>query len=1584
MADILNPDNISSVVDGTDAALDSEGGSMALTPDNLGVLLDGSDVVGKTRSSDVAVQIAMTQKRTTDEQAFNLAKAEPSPDNALLSASNAVFAELEQGLRDAGSTFGDVTPEQLPAVIDQLIAGQEDINAMRNSPIATELSVIANATTIPLDVAVRETLAMNLAVRTEISRMLEATSKLDFISDIGGLFIPFRVGMDFEDVKENISSSKELSSALDGSSIESMIGTWQALPVERKQTLIKPLTEAILAATGIDYGLGIKSDKNTLNAAGILLRFLQPEGGERAKTEVVTSTAIDVALGFGSTKFLTSGGAAASRTGTAVANLNKININTRKIMEGIVANASKYQRKIANPVKLIAQTGDVKEAAKVNQVAMGNESLAKAYGLSTTEAYTNAMPMRAGPFTPGQVTGLSAETAKVINGFLRDAEGFTRSMTVESDLIRIGALSKSDRALSVRNFYQEMEHKGEDLLMEGIHLTDVRIVGTPDSTGFTYEYTLTNEAVQLLPAGGGPGITVPETHKAFRSWRINEVTGNFDETTKDLAKPSASSVPGLSPAAWSVTKPGAGLDFNDAVKEALILTDVATATKDRISKLWIDANDTISGLKDVKARARIEAIELAGDEYVNTGSHVRGKMYTENELIAGIQTSQGTVRLTNPKEVQAYYKRRIVADQFWAMQNYVSRRELELGGFKSAKLKGQEVIAKPFDTAAAAMSSVANKPGYSAWLSDVDNTVTISSELIAEQYAAGKVLVRIRDDWNTTGAGPLARGGEVVEYAFVPRLGINELPEAVLHYRPGYVPKINEGIEFVVKQKYPVTKAGVSGHTKDEALRAFSSRKDADIFVERQVSAFVTKNPQFTTEQASKLFEVADGSVMAQMERMESSLSGSGGLYTGARSADTLLMGLDGVPLGRMAPTEAMGRYADSLGNSLTKNEWRIGKEQEWINTVRNMDPTTKIEGFNGTKLPDTPEGKGLEQMRHQINTWNSARTRQESLFEGQVQKLHDWALEGSRGLGLDKQNIKSILWLKHAEPTSALMTANMHIMLGVLNPAQLYVQASAAVVAMSLSKISAIPGIIKSAAHVAVLDNIRDEGAATGVNALFRKHGETTAADEEVFTAWRRSGLYESVRSNSDLNYAASTGVGLTNDFLRKADNVSLLIYRAGELTNRRLSFISAFKRWREANPTAPVDDDNLAIVIKEANLTMLELNSANKAWWQGGSGATAAQKITAMTGQFQQVLTKTVELAMKGQKRGGFSSQQKKRIAAGQLLMFGAAGIPLLSIVAPALMNGLGIDDADGTISNAVNQGVTGVVVKEVFGADVDVANRAALGASVAETLKDIVTGRDPLWTKLLAVTGASGQRIGDALTDVNAIVSSQAFAALAPLEPLLLADRSGAEDIDTPSMLQTAGDIGKALANIPSSGRNILKARMMHNANRILDRRGNVTIERDFDFATEFGQALGFRPTEETRLRMVQMGNKEVDEMVNEASQVIISSFHRYVYTHDMAPEYANAVRRTVQLVQEGIDNPEIVDRVMKQVERNIFQDPKTLQERELQKFYNRTAPDKLTQGVILDTTLGFNPSNIFNQQAIIQPFSKTLETTEQGEK
>ncbi len=1583
--EIINPDDFGKVLDKDVESLSSNReGVGALTPDNMAGLFDEAITSGISRTNDLAVQTALIQSKGTDIEAINLASADIDATTSLAKASEDLFVSLEQELRDMGGALQDVNPAQYAQGLDALVAGQQGINAMRASPVAVEEAVIRGSVTTNLADAIRTELSFNLGARNEVAALMDEASIWDKLSDFGGNFIPFRDSVDLSDVQANVGSHPDLKGIISGDSIPNMVGTWQALPASRKKALFPALKEAVLNATGVGYGV-FESDANIANASAILLRFLQPEGGERAEFERNAFAALDVAgfLPVGAiargAKALVKGGKAVDSTlaGARLAKITKLSPQVRADMEGILANAGDYLRRTTNPVKIVADAGDTTQAAKMNVVAMGDENIAKAYGLPSDGAYRNAIPQEATVSNPEFVEGLAPATAELLNDFARTQAGFARSMTDESGAVFRGATSNSDRKLVVQNFEQQMADKGEDLLQEGISLSNVKVLeDTIDESGFVYEYVIQNTKHLELEQAGELINVKPKTHRAFRSWKINEVTGNFDETVTSLKGTTA---PGVSPSAWSVTKAGDQLDFNDSLKQALVLEGSAVARKKSINEQWLAANADISGLRDAKARARIESIEIAGDEFINKGTTNKGKVFSEMELLAGVKTAGGIVRLTKPNEVAAYYKRRMFADSLWGIQNQVTRRELQLGGFTSSvRLKGQNLAVKTFDTPEAAALSASKNPGMKAYVKELDGTVDITGDELAKQYGNGKVLVRSRNDWNTSGAGDLARGGEFVEYVFIDSKKLRPLPGQVLHYKNGYVPKINEGVEFIVKRKLPVNKAGVKGATNDSALRAFSSRQDANTFINQQIGAIMAKNPGKTFDEIAPLFDIADGSAMGQLERMESALSGTGGLFTGTRSADDLMMGLDGVPIQRVSPTESFGRYVDHLGQKTSHNEWRIGQEQQWLNTVRKVDSSIQLEGFGGTKLPNTPEGKALGRLRDQISTWNRVPSGQESLYEGVVQKYHDFVLNGVRRLGIQKNAINHALYLKHVDPVAMAMTANMHVFLGALNPAQIYVQASAMTVALSLNKISDIPGIITKAVKWGALDNMNNPAALQKNLDKLRRGGDIDANGIEMYNAWRKSGLLESVRTNADIGYMSTTGVGVTQDVLRKAGNVSLMFYRTGELANRRVSFISAYTRWKAKNPNKAVGNSEVLDITQDANLTMLELGSANKAWWQGGAGASAPQRIASLSTQFLQVLGKTAELSVKGTKRGGFTNAQKRRIAAGQLIFFGAAGVPLLNVVVPGILDQINYTP-DNAVVAAVNQGLTGTIVHNLVGADVDVANRASLFAGVGELIGDVFTSKDPMWAKALSLTGITGQRVGQAALGTSELIQSQMLGTLSEVSPLLLHDRSGETEMDTPTMLQTTRDIATLIATtVPTSGRNALKAYIMYNHGKVFDRRGRVVLDEEqgeFSLADVFGVGLGFQLDRETTTRIVQNHQRDQDELINESAQTIVAAYHRYVYTHDMAAEYAGSVTNVVQLVHESLDDPWLIEQVTNKVERSIFTDPQSTEARGMKKFFDRILPEKLSEGVLLDTSINFG--NITDRQAIVQPLKNVLE-------
>lgn len=1519
-------------------------------------------VTGRRESAERAGHTAMLKGKVADITEVQIASQEPdvvaAANRAAQDHYDNLVAQNEEYLRGVLET--SVTPDAVAQYIEEGITQRNLITDARNSPVATERALV-DSVAQDIEQQQRNEVAFQIAASNAIKVMLDGEGTWDTVTNFLGFLVPFGNITDITDVKDEIASSEALQRELSANSIEAMVTSFHSLPPARKEAVWPDLQQAVIAAVGTNF-LGYEPDKNLLKAASLLQEFLQPEGATGLQKEATVDAlfgAFDVAtLPILPAKLL---------------KLAKVGKVAQADMATVLKEAGELSARGNNAIKVSLDLNNPEAAVKLNIAAMADDSAAAAAGVTKQQARDNALPTTADVFTPEKANGLGGHLAEEINDFISKANGKVRSMTDESELITIGALDATDRKRVVTNFLQQMERKSEDLLQEGIHMDNVEILKV-DERGFTFKYDMLNtKQHEFVPTGrvveGKPVLTPRETRPVTEtstvSWKINDVTGNFEQTAEVLAAGSGASL-GRSPAAWSVVGKGGIPDFGNAVKQAVQLEDLAVATQSRINDLWLDANAKIKGLSNTKGRGLLERIELEGDDFINTESQMRGKVFNQLELAA-----RG---MTDPKFVEAYYKRRVFADTLHRLQNFVTKRELELGGFGRTRVLGQEVIAKMFDTPAAATASLRSKPGFKILQQDTLDVVDWSEELLAREYAKGKRLVRTREDFNSSGAGDMAQGGERVEYILInDAKRMKALPEQVLNYHPGYVPKINEGVEFVLQHKLPYSKAGVASAHRTVALRAFASRKDLDTFraklIEDQLAKMdvAGRSEDEIAQIAAKLdeqYEVADGSKMGQIQRMENTLSGTEGLFTGTRAKDNLLLGLKGEDLKRVNPTEAFGRYMSHIGEVVAKNEWRIGSEQKWVNTVRAQAdnlPGIDIKGFSNTQMsPDTPLKKSLLLMRDQISAWNSVPTAQENMFQQWVQSAHDWALVGGNRLGLDKSSVNSLLWLKHTNPIMALKAANMHIFLGSLNPAQVYVQAVAASVGLSLRPIKQWPGIANQAWKFHQLDNIRESTALGKVYGLLKKEGIMSENEIQAYQAWRKTGLYESVRSNADMTVMSSTGLGLSSEVMRKASNVSLYTYRAGELMNRRLSFSAAFSEFLSKNPTRvgkELSQKELKEVLEQTNLTMLELNGAQRAWWQGGRGTTATQQVAGQATQFMQVMGKTMELIAKSEARGGFTTAQKRRIAMGQVALFGSAGVPLLGTLAAGITDWLGIDLSPAQ-ANAVNQGAMGVVVREFLGADVDISNRAALGAGVFNTVKDIVTNDDPMWIKAFGVGSEAGSRT---------------LAAYQNLKPLFLADNRSDVDLSTAKMEQAL----KHIVAISSTGRNLMKAWMMQNHNRTLDRRGRVVVEKDFALATEVMAAIGFRPTVETRTRMVQMNNRDFEELAQQYASTIIEMQHAWVFTHDRDEAHGQILLNARQYLLETADNDSMIRRINDIVERRVFTDPASLQERELRKFYERTASDEIAQGMMLDTGI---VDSLFREQAITQPFSDIEEGEE----
>lgn len=423
-----------------------------------------------------------------------------------------------------------------------------------------------------------------------------------------------------------------------------------------------------------------------------------------------------------------------------------------------------------------------------------------------------------------------------------------------------------------------------------------------------------------------------------------------------------------------------------------------------------------------------------------------------------------------------------------------------------------------------------------------------------------------------------------------------------------------------------------------------------------------------------------------------------------------------------------------------------------------------------------------------------------------------------------------------------------------------------------------------------------------------------------------------------------------MTLDSLKRMSDANLVLYRQGELFNRRFSFTASFLEWKRLNPGKAVDNDALKAIKADANLSMLELNHANRAYWQGGPDQGALANTLGVMTQFQQVGAKAVELIIKGKGRGGFTNAEKMRIMLAQTALYGAAGVPLVNGITSAAMDHYGVKTTKAE-REVINQGVAGAIVVNTFGADVQVATRLAPFGQTASFISDLMFDDVPIAEQAFGVFGGMYGRAG---------------VAIQRLQPMITANIKGRE-MSTDDMLMAFSAIGE----IPSSSRNMVKAWVMHNQHKILDRHGGTVVGKDFNWQTEIAQAMGFKAIEEAETRIVQMSNKDVDEFITAKADAVVWLYHQYINNADTDPLAGRKLSNTLQVLFEAVDNDFYEQRIRASVERKIAAGG-SIQERELKKFFERTIPADIDEGAKAIRRSIF--ANTVQERAIVEPLDR----------
>lgn len=853
------------------------------------------------------------------------------------------------------------------------------------------------------------------------------------------------------------------------------------------------------------------------------------------------------------------------------------------------------------------------------------------------------------------------------------------------------------------------------------------------------------------------------------------------------------------------------------------------SVKSILDELSDDAAWGLRALKGWPAKRRVEKALIDGDEYIDPslGKEV-GKVWSPEELRVKFELSD--------KEMAAYYKVRQVFDHLHVIRNAAARRELVSLGYKDVKFKrkikytdaeGREQvwqpneIARPYSDLRSAYETMERNGVAEVYNAATGEHLAFSRDSLRVAYEKGQRVVRLHQ--------PVTHpvSGKRIQHVLVDAASeIRELPDQVLTRKAGYVPRVyTRGVWFV---RAASRNATVDGRVSDAPTRqktlGMTDNRAAAERLREQLAADGDGSVEFVVDAADQ---------MDPADIMSASPQGGGRLYTGSRGDEAIPFyelrdgELVEVRAERASAFDALQGNISNISFHVPRNEWRVAMLSRLENTAKRL----RVE-WNGIHAP-VGTGVGgdrarqfMERQRQQARDWLAMPDDWQSTWDSKVQYLYERAL-GSKVA-------PALWWLKSRDPVTALRAATFHLMLGMLNPVQTFVQAQGFAVAAAMNiadpaelvRVAKMQSALNAVYHIDDLDTLRKAGKIMAEKGLV----DPDAADDFVSMAiaFKKSGLREGVLTNADFS-AMEAGFGqVARGISEKLSDKGLWFYRSGELFTRRFAFTTAYREFRKANPgTGELTKRELEAVISRTNSLMLNLGRANRASWQKG--------ILSVPTQFWQVQAKLLEdyvQAMVGSPAAQFSRKEIMKLFAGQIALYGAAGVPIYGAVGSYYLdyNESGIaSDPDSLLNRTFDEGLYGMVFA-MLGADVEVSKRGAILSDLQDLFYDVALGDKSMAEAWLGAANSTLGRVSDGV---------------ARLRPLYMA----AYDPDQPVTKQDFLVAVDVFGDLSTSWSNATKAYIMATQDKLFSRSGQLLHEDNWNPTTILATAMGFAPRDES---------------------------------------------------------------------------------------------------------------------------------------
>tara|TARA_R110001606_G_scaffold285455_1_gene433692 strand:+ start:357 stop:5018 length:4662 start_codon:yes stop_codon:yes gene_type:complete len=816
------------------------------------------------------------------------------------------------------------------------------------------------------------------------------------------------------------------------------------------------------------------------------------------------------------------------------------------------------------------------------------------------------------------------------------------------------------------------------------------------------------------------------------------------------------------------------------------------------------ALDAALGGLDKKSFQEVDLLLTKGDQ--------DKAVYTRTQLRSGELGHEFT-----EDQIASYMGVRQVIDHMYVSKNLQMVNGRKAQGIKMANWgpDGQQVSLKGYRSVEAARTGFRQANTESSFIAkqhsdgsieafDFHSADELTEEFLQKQYSEGYELTRVQD-------GHLLKVNEThAEWAFVKRSDMRETSGFILNRHPGYMPKLRKNGHFFVK-KASTLKIG-TGTVKGapHTIRYFDNHIEAKAWADAQPDA-------------DTLEVLADGEMSAAARESEYTNIG-GGFIHGARKQTEIPFGHPDKKLTGEREDALVGlqRYVNHLAKQVPMHEYRMAIRAKWLKTANELGALkgNPVGGFDDLiDRLDTkhPSYDFLVKAHNQVKLISGVPTDAEKVQRTRTTAIAHW-LEGKGKLG--DWMAKKIHGKNATEAvTGVLKASTFNSLLGMYNPAQFWIQASGAFIALSINPVHGAKAIKQSMGY-ALMDRMIAKNPKAFQETL--DWGKKQGIDIEGYEMYSKSGLRDSITSANadyqsiweDLPYDAGR--------LRKMAANHTYFFKSGELVSARISYATAFNRWRSMNPNKVPDDQDLIDILGRTEQYRLNMSKANHAGFQQNAG-------TSVGTQFQQVNTKFMEKLFSDE----FTGMEKTRMAVGQAALFGGAGVPIAGFIMPLVMDKLGLNAENLTESEmmALRNGALTWFLNDFMDINAVITGRMSLGGDFIERIWTTATEQTNV-LELVAGPSSSLYEKGDNLIhQVYQTLSTDLYA----------------DELDINEVAVVSELLARSFAAVAGSTSNAVRAYDMTHSKFYRNKAGKAIFEYyDTNWQTIAAQALGFSRT------------------------------------------------------------------------------------------------------------------------------------------